>query len=217
MHTLRDYQRRAILELYYWLEHHDGHPVLVLPTGCHSKGQGILMYDGKIKKVEDIVIGDKIMGPDSKPRTVLNLHRGSDHMFKIIPTKGQPFTVNGGHILSLTTTNEGKKYKCNTVTGTIENISVYDYIKKSKSWKHLRKLYRCGVDFQEPEKEKNLFGEEKMLPPRFVGMLLGDGHFGFNLGLTTMDNVLSEYFKSVVNDFGCVSYLNEKKITRPGL
>jgi DNA repair protein RadD len=34
MHTLRDYQRRAILELYYWLEHHDGHPVLVLPTGA---------------------------------------------------------------------------------------------------------------------------------------------------------------------------------------
>jgi DNA repair protein RadD len=33
MLTLRPYQKRAIMELYYWLERNPGHPCLVLPTG----------------------------------------------------------------------------------------------------------------------------------------------------------------------------------------
>ena len=71
------------------------------PPGCHTKGTKIVMYDGSLKNVEDILVGDLLMGPDNKPRRVLELRQGKDEMYKIHPTKGDPFEVNGHHILSL--------------------------------------------------------------------------------------------------------------------
>lgn len=70
-------------------------------TGCHAIGEEILMADGTIKKVEDIVVGDFIMGPDKKPREVLELHRGQDEMYEIESEDGNKHIVNGGHILPL--------------------------------------------------------------------------------------------------------------------
>ena len=39
---------------------------------CLAKGTPILMFDGSILPVEDVRVGDKVMGPDSQPRTVLS-------------------------------------------------------------------------------------------------------------------------------------------------
>ena len=39
---------------------------------CMGKGTKILMFDGTLKNVEDIIVGDKLMGSDSTPRTVLS-------------------------------------------------------------------------------------------------------------------------------------------------
>ena len=77
----------------------------LLSVGCHAAGQSILLYSGKTKKVEDIHTGELLMGPDSRPRRVLNLCRGEGKMFRIVPKKGEPFVVNEDHILSLMFTN----------------------------------------------------------------------------------------------------------------
>jgi P4 family phage/plasmid primase-like protien len=74
-------------------------------TGCHAIDQGIMMANGKIKKVQDIKVGDQLMGDDSKPRNVLELVRGNDTMCEIIPNKGDKFKVNLDHILSLMATD----------------------------------------------------------------------------------------------------------------
>lgn len=68
---------------------------------CHEKDALILMYDGSIKRVQDITIGEYLMGDDSNPRKVLSLARGTDMMYDIIPTKGERYTVNKEHILCL--------------------------------------------------------------------------------------------------------------------
>lgn len=68
---------------------------------CMKKDTPILMYDGTIKKVQDVNVGDLLMGDDSKPRTVLSLARGEDNMYDIIPVKGEKYTVNEEHILCL--------------------------------------------------------------------------------------------------------------------
>ena len=70
-------------------------------TGCHALGEEILMADNSIKKVEDIRVGDLIMGPDRAPREVLELHRGQDEMYEIETEDGDKHIVNGGHILPL--------------------------------------------------------------------------------------------------------------------
>ena len=59
------------------------------------------MYDGTIKKIQDIQVGELIMGDDSTPRTVLNLVRGEDTMYEIIPIKGESHIINSQHILTL--------------------------------------------------------------------------------------------------------------------
>lgn len=70
------------------------------PTGCHGKGDKVLMYDGSVKNIEDVLVGDKLIGPDSEPRTVLCLHRGKDSMFEYKPTRyGKTYHVTGNHTL----------------------------------------------------------------------------------------------------------------------
>lgn len=65
------------------------------------KGENVLMYDGTIKRVEDISIGELVMGDDSTPRTVLETHNGTDKMYKVTNRRGESYTVNSHHILSL--------------------------------------------------------------------------------------------------------------------
>jgi hypothetical protein len=73
-----------------------------LGTGkCLKKDTPILMYDGNIKVVQDIQVGELLMGDDSLPRTVNSLARGRDKMYDIIPIKGEKYTVNQEHILCL--------------------------------------------------------------------------------------------------------------------
>lgn len=83
-----------------------------LGTGkCHKKDTPILLYDGSIKKVQDIEIGDLLMGDDSSPRKVLSLARGKDKMYDIIPIKGDKYTVNEEHILCLRVSGYPKLFK----------------------------------------------------------------------------------------------------------
>ena len=158
---LRYYQKAAVKNLM-----NDGRGIVVLPTGCHAKGTELLMFDGTIKKVENIQVGDLLMGPDSTPRTVKQLARGRQEMARIIPIKGDSFVVNLDHILSLKTTNNGKT---KSFTGKeIINISVKDYLQKSNTFKHLVKLYRVPINFQG--------NEDLKIPPYILGLWLGDGH-----------------------------------------
>lgn len=76
--------------------------VVTGPSGfgkCHGEGQEILMHDLSTKKVEEICVGDLVMGADGSPRTVKALHSGVDMLYKVTPNKGQSYTVNSEHVL----------------------------------------------------------------------------------------------------------------------
>lgn len=144
MIKLRQYQIDGINQVAYNYQNGIKRQVYQLPTGggkCHARGTKIMMYDGSIKMVEDVKIGDQLMGSDSKPRNVLSLARGKEMMYKIIPIKGDYYIVNESHILSL-------KY---TGSESIRNISVKDYLNLNKNQKHLLKGYRVGLDFNKKE------------------------------------------------------------------
>jgi len=74
---------------------------------CLAPGTKVLMYDGTKKIVEDIKMGDLIMGDNSKPRTILSLCSGIEEMYEIKTTMGETFTVNKSHILTLKAANQG--------------------------------------------------------------------------------------------------------------
>lgn len=74
----------------------------------------------------------------------------------------------------------------------IVEISVKDYIKKSKTFKHCFKGYRAYVDFA-----------EKYLPidPYIIGIWLGDGSSGAS-AITTNDDIIVEYFMCNLGQYG---------------
>ena len=177
--------------------------IILSPTGCHRKGQGILMFDGSIKKVEDVEIGDRLMGPDSTPRTVSQLCHGRDQMYEIVPTSGRPFVVNGDHVLSLVRTNEGKK--TGRRPNEIVNVSVMEWLTWSKTRKHVHKIYRVGVDFQ---------GATSLpISPYHLGMLLGDGCITgrATATMTTEDFELIEASRSLASSMGVLCKVRKEK------
>lgn len=161
-----------------------GTGLLQLPTGCHSKGTKILMFNGEFKNVEEITVGDQIMGPDSQPRNVLKLHRGRDVMYRVRPKHGKEFIVNSEHILSLVTTSNSPNNTANKV-----NLSIKEYLKKSKWFKHCHKLYLAPeLTFPQTLESENL-----EIDPYMLGVLLGDGCIKYGSAVCSMDPEIIDY------------------------
>jgi len=163
-----------------------GGGILEVPCGrgkCLGKDTPILMYDGEIKLVQDIVVGDLIMGDDSTPRKVLTLARGREMMYKVETKKGDGYIVNESHILSL---KYGTYMNKKTPKNTILDISVLDYLNLPKSY-HGRGGplygYRVPIKFEEKEVE---------LDPYLFGFWLGDGASKGTL-VTTQESCVIKY------------------------
>lgn len=70
-------------------------------SGCFDGEVEIIMFDGSVKKVKDVIIGDEIMGIDRTKRTVLDLCQGEDEMYEVVQEKGMNYIVNSKHTLAL--------------------------------------------------------------------------------------------------------------------
>ena len=163
--------------------------LLVLPTGCHAKGEQVLLADGRIKKVEDIQVGDQLLGADGKKRTVLLLHRGESLMYRIVPIKGEPFTVTKDHTLTLIRTRKcsNPRYPCQRHDGELVDVTVNEWLCWSERKKHLHKLIRSGA-IQAFPAHRNARME---IDPYFLGVILGDGCIVHDVSVTTPDKEIS--------------------------
>ena len=77
---------------------------------CFKKGTLMCTWDGILKKVEDIRVGDRLIGDDDQPRTVLGLTRGYGKLLDVVneETARVLMTVNEEHILCLTDPDRSK-------------------------------------------------------------------------------------------------------------
>ncbi|CAB4194469.1 DEXDc domain containing protein [uncultured Caudovirales phage] len=199
----RPYQIDAEQSIWNYFARSGGNPVVAMPTGCHAKGHGILMWDGSVKPVEEIKIGDLIMGPDSDARLVMALARGRQEMRKIVPNKGPSFVVNKDHKLLVRVTKDRNS------RGSVprdEVMTIAQYEESSAWYRHLRKL-QCSAA---------VFGEqEQPLPPYFVGLMLGDGSMvngAYNL--TSADKEVLDYMVAAISKLGLVARV-QPKLTDP--
>jgi hypothetical protein len=193
--TFHDYQQYAIAEILNAFLIEDIKSVrLVLPTGCGKclgRDTPVMMHDGTVKPVQDVKVGDLLMGPDSKSRRVISLARGEDNLYRVTPKKGEPYIVNEAHILSLKATN-GAKHSAGINDGSVVNISVADYLQKSKSFRHVMKGYRVGVEFPE---------RALAIEPYFMGLWLGDGH-SWGQSITSVDPECIAYLQGYADGLG---------------
>jgi replicative DNA helicase len=158
---------------------------------CHGKGTMLLMYDGTIKAVEDIEVGDLLMGDDSRSRKVLSTTKGYGKLFNIVPHQGNPYVVNGEHILCLQRTKRTNR-KADNKSGLIIEIPVDEYQKLSKSMKHILKTYRVPADFYPKQTEYD---------PYMLGLWLGDGT-STEPEITTADKEIKNYLDSFAQRHG---------------
>ena len=75
---------------------------------CLGFNTPLIMKNGEIKMVQDVKIGDVLMGDDFTPRNVLSITNGIDTMYKVIQSNGMDYIVNSQHILSLRRTSTDK-------------------------------------------------------------------------------------------------------------
>ena len=61
-----------------------------------------MMYNGESKNVEDLVVGDELMGADSKPCKILAIDKVREKSYLVTPVKGEEFIIGESEILSLT-------------------------------------------------------------------------------------------------------------------
>lgn len=133
--------------------------------GCFGKGTEMLMYDGTAKAVENIAVGEQVMGDDSTLRHVLELCRGTEPLYRYEYMDGSHHIFNESHILCLVATQSHGRQ----ITGD----KVYPTVREHLSWsvrkQRTHAIYRKPVDY--PAKQLKI-------PPYILGVWLGDGDTG---------------------------------------
>lgn len=169
---------------------------------CLGKGTKVLMYDLSTKNVEDVKVGDQLMGPDGTPRNVLSISQGREQMYWVRQHKGMDYRVNESHILSLKfprrknlreTVNVERRCCGSETTWETHNLSVREYLKKGSTFKKEAKGYKSyGMDF-----------EDSILPfdPYFLGVWLGDGT-SRELTVTSFDLPIIRFLQGYSKAFG---------------
>ncbi len=168
----------------------------------------VMLSTGKFKMVQDIEIGDKLMGDDSTQRNVIAVSRGPDKLYRVKQVRGDDYIVNSSHVLSLKMTYlsnkptgikktenriiNGKKYK----VGDIVDITVDDYLKLSQGQKKALKGYKVPVIFPEIDVK---------VDPYLIGLWLGDGN-SENVGFTSQDTTLLHYLAHKLPEYNCYLY-----------
>ena len=158
--------------------------LLSCATRCFGKGTKVRMFDKSVKNVEDIQVGDKVLGDDFGERTVLSLAHGEEQLYKIIPNGDEKNAVicNVHHILPLYSSNGD--YVTETVGELYNRIQNKEDLGK---YKYLKQHVSIGILLR-------LFTIEKLGTGEFYGFeldknhmfLLANGYVHHNSGKSTV-------------------------------
>ena len=117
--------------------------------GCHAINTPIIMADGTRKMVQDIEVGDKVMGVNNTVRTVESLIRGNGKLFKISQSRGEDYIVNEGHVLALEYSSK-RKYMGYS-KGDKLTMTVHDFMQIPASQRRHFKGYKDSYELEEKE------------------------------------------------------------------
>ena len=136
--------------------------------GCFGKDTEIPLWNGTIKKVQDIVVGDELIGDDGNKRIVLDTFNGKDQLYEVQQNKGVNYIVNSKHTLVLYNIKSKKRVE----------IRVDEYLLKENKYE------LKGIKII---KNKEYYNDIKVVEKEFgnyYGFLLNDNHkFLLNEGI----------------------------------
>lgn len=136
------------------------------PYECFDPDTEVLMYDRSVRKIKDIHIGDKVLGPDGAPRTVLDECEGVDKMYRIHSGTGcDDQIVNSRHKIYYTEYNHFKKTYTDKLATPLELMKEDLHKSYMKQNRYLKRVHPTDNDVS-----SNL-----LLDPYYLGLWLGDG------------------------------------------
>jgi len=168
--------------------------ILESPQGtdkCLKKGTFLLMHDGSSRAVENVRVGDLLMGPDSEPRRVLETTSGVGPLRRIVPTKGMPWVCNDKHILTVAL-HEKQGYHDAPITDFVEHKWGSRH---APSNKYAMQVRSSALNFP---------GRVVPAEPYLLGLWLGDGSCG-KPEITNVEPEIHAYCKDVASKH-CVEY-----------
>mgnify|MGYP000038293432 CR=1 FL=1 len=136
---------------------------------CLGYDTDVILFSGDRVKVQDIKVGDKLMGDNGEPRNVLSVSRGRGKLYKvIIPLTNEYFICNEDHILTCTNhtskirpldislTDIFSQYRKSNINNhdTYKGLYLYRYIPDFNIIKDT-KYYRIGYYFFDEQKKYN--------------------------------------------------------------
>ena len=114
--------------------------IVSLPTAsgkCLAPDTPVVHYDGRVTRACDVVVGDQLMGPDSRPRNVLSTTSGIGPRYRVEPKAGDAWECNDVHVLTLV----------NRDSDEIIDIPLNDFIGKSKWFRDTHYSFCTGVEW----------------------------------------------------------------------
>ena len=130
---------------------------------CHSLGTKILMSSGQFKNVEDIQVGEYVIGIDNKPKRVNRLFSGVSEILQVNQKRGHSYNVTPEHTLYLKTRDVHVKDNC-------RNMQAKEWSNLSQHQKNVTVGFKnkLALNFDPIDKPT--------LDPYFLGLWLGDGY-----------------------------------------
>lgn len=151
---------------------------------CLGPEVEVLLYDGSVKRADQVQVGDELMGPDSKPRRVQSVCTGTAPMYRIEPVKGRAWTCNDEHVLTVVRSG----------TDAVRDVPVNVFLAEPKKTRDRSKLFAVEVEWSETQ----------LLPldPWFVGVWFGDGDKRLSTTeITTADSEVLHSLAALAEDF----------------
>jgi hypothetical protein len=167
-----------------------GIQVICVGDFCLQKGTEVIMADGSLRKVEDVQVGESVMGPDSQPRKVLRKFAGEAPLFRVKQANAAEYVVTGNHQIALKRRRQPHRFPH---LGETVTVSAKEMAEKSGKFREVFGGYKVGA-LQFPERKV-------CIEPYFLGAWLGDGEAS-GVRLSTPDPELVAYCKEYAGRLG---------------
>ena len=189
---------------------------------CFAKGTLVRMFNGTLKPIESIKVGDKVMNKDGNGyNSVIETHNGIDNLYTVHQARGIDYTVNSRHILSLKQTR-AKQHKV-AIPGyksaekrriemlpfdksIIHDFDISYYKAQSKNFQKRYTGFK-NTDIKLQEKELTI-------DPYYLGVWLGDGCSIRWYDITNTDKEIIDFFYSFAEQLGSEAYRVDKITNR---
>ncbi|HEX9134403.1 MAG TPA: Hint domain-containing homing endonuclease, partial [Ktedonobacteraceae bacterium] len=165
---------------------------------CLGKDTPVMLFDGSVIPVQDVHVGDLLMGPDSQPRRVLSTNKGHGPLYRIIPKRGMSWVCNDVHMVTVKDTHSHSAHR-----GQIKDIPLNEYLAchsnrlAGEKWK----LFRVGVEFPDTSVD---------VDPYLVGLWLGDGTTD-EVSFTSQDEQIIQYLVGAAPRYGMQAVVDTRK------